>query len=419
MPSFQSSSIVRERFHGILAAGQPRGIACAKHGSNQSNESGAQNPFRRNQNRKRGKESEKPCPDKVTESHASRNTQDAQEGGFHEEGPNDQDLAGAEGFQDANVAGAFEHGGGHGEEDNQKADGNGEGDHGVDEGLQAGDIRRGHQGHEFLERPNRMIGKQILDFGDDVFGVIGVRALYEEDGGLIVGADKILQGGEGDEQARALAVLNDSRNVPFVIEEIISVANLHMLGLGLPIVHQNVVGVLQIMALQEDKAAGDVAERLGIDAPDGFHAARRVELQESRGDSLNVFEFRQSIRDFDGHGRAAEGDEHLCGWRLHHDVRANTLDALGGFLKNAGGEANDEDDQSHLHGNRHHADQRAHRPVKQVPQDELSHHGFLSSAASPRCTISSPGGGSSLKRSASSGSFRLIFSTLISRRYSS
>src|SRR5208282_6813954 len=73
MPSFQSSSIVGKRFHGILAAGQPRRVACTKHGPNQGNESGAQNPFRRNQNRKRGKESEKPCPDKVTESHACRN----------------------------------------------------------------------------------------------------------------------------------------------------------------------------------------------------------------------------------------------------------------------------------------------------------------------------------------------------------
>src|SRR5208283_2510353 len=328
-------------------------------------------------------------------------------------------LAGAEGLQDANVAGPFKHGGVHGEKDNQKADGDGEGNHGVDEGFQAGNIRGSHQSHEFLERPNRMIGKQLLDLSDDVRGVIGVRAFYEEDRGLIMGANEILQCGEGYEQARALAVLHHSRNMPFVIEEMIGVANLDVLGFGLPIVDQNIVGVLQIMALEEDKAAGDVAERFGVDAPDRLHATRGVELQEHRGDRLDIFEFRQFVRDFDGHGRAAESDEHLCGGRLHHNVRANALEAFGGFLENAGGEANDEDDQSHLHGDRHHPDQRAHRPVKQIPYDEMTHHGFLSSAASPRCTISSPGGGSILKSSASSGPFRLIFSTLISRRYSS
>src|SRR5208337_3935744 len=102
-----------------------------------------------------------------------------------------------------------------------------------------------------------------------------------------------------------------------------------------------------------------------------------------RGDRLDESEFGDFVRDLDGHGGAAEADEDLRGGRLNHDVRANALDALGGFAEDAGGEADDDDDQHHFHGNRHHADERTHRPVKQVAHHEMAHHGFLSSAAPP------------------------------------
>jgi hypothetical protein len=48
--------------------------------------------------------------------------------------------------------------------------------------------------------------------------VLGARALDEEDRGLIVRAGKLLQSLEGHKQARALAVLNDARNVEVVVQ---------------------------------------------------------------------------------------------------------------------------------------------------------------------------------------------------------
>ena len=199
-------------------------------------------------------------------------------------------------------------------------------------------------------------------------------------------------------------------HVPIVTEEFVGVADLDVLGFGRPVVDEKSSGALHIVALQENKAAGNIAERFGVDAPDVSTPPVELNCSSAGATAWTYLSSRQFFGNFDGHGRAAEADENLCGGRLHHDVRADAFDALGGFLEHAGSEANDQDDQSHFYGNRHHADQRAHRPVEKVAAGQIAPSWFLSlRRVIAKWTISVPRGASSLKRSASSGSFRAIF----------
>ena len=188
-----SFSVVREGLNGVLAAGEPGRITGAEKRADKGDEAGPNDPFGSNQNRKRRENSEKASANKVTQTDAGGNTEKAEKRGFGKQGADDEELAGAEGFEDADVVGALEDGGVHGEEDDEEADGDGESDHGVDKGLQAGDVGGGHEAHEILKWADGVVGKKLFDFRHDVLGVLGASALDEEDRGLFAGADEVLE----------------------------------------------------------------------------------------------------------------------------------------------------------------------------------------------------------------------------------
>ena len=177
-------------------------------------------------------------------------------------------------------------------------------------------------------------------------------------------------------------------------------------GLRRPVIHQDIVRALHVMAFEENKSARNVAENFRIDSVNDVHAGG-TELQQDRGDGLHVLEFAQFVGDLDRHGRAAEREKDGSGGRLQHDVRADAFDALGGFLQQAAGEADDQDDERDFHGDSHSADEGAQGAVEQVAADEFTHHGCLVSAGSPTFTNSDPAGCSRLKRSAGIVSFKL------------
>ena len=240
-------------------------------------------------------------------------------------------------------------------------------------------------------------------------------ALQEEDGSLVARADQLLERRERNKEPRALAVLDDARNAPVVVEDAIGLASSDVLRFCGHVVHQEVVRPFYVLALEKHEAAGDFAKALLVDSIDEFNAGS-IELKEHWGDILNVFQFFQLVSDLDGHRRSAEGQKHGRRGRLQHDVGADAFNALGRLCQQAGRQPHDYHHQRYFHRNRQHRDQRPQRAVEQIAEDEFAHHGFLSSASSPTRTSSAPAGCSSLKRSAGISSFSASFVTRKSKR---
>src|SRR4029077_16034758 len=176
----------------------------------------------------------------------------------------------------------------------------------------------------------------------------------------------------------------------------IRVAHFYVFGFGLPVIDEDVVGIFEVAALEEGEAARDGAETVWVDAVNHFDAAAGIELQEGGSNGLDVFLFGEARADFDGHGRATEAEKDRCGRGLDHDVRSDTLNALGGLLEQAGSEANDKHHKGDFDGDGHHADHGPQRAMQQVADDQFAHHygrsPGLASVAAPTCTSSLPAG---------------------------
>ena len=235
-------------------------------------------------------------------------------------------------------------------------------------------------------------------------------------------AHKILKSRDGNKNARAFAVFDDSRDVPVVVEQVVSIANLQVLRARGPVIHQNVVGGLHVAAGEKNKSAGNFAEGIAVDAINNFHAAGGIELQESGCDGLHVFEILELVADLDGHGRAAEAEEDGRRGRLQHDVRSDAFDALCGFREQPGCEADNQNNQRHFDGDGDDTDQGPSGPVQQIAENQFTHHGceslagcFASAVVLTR-TSSEFSGCASWKRSALKLMFKSIFETCRSRR---
>src|SRR5258707_404942 len=132
---------------------------------------------------------------------------------------------------------------------------------------------------------------------------------------------------------------------------------------------------LKVALFMKHETVGTVAEGSRVNSPDCFDAARGVELQKRRTDVLHILEVVNLLTNLDGHGRAAHHDEDLCRRRLHHDVRADSLDSLGGFLQHARSESHNDNDESNFNGDGNHANQWSQGPMQQIAVDLLAHHG--------------------------------------------
>ena len=193
-------------------------------------------------------------------------------------------------------------------------------------------------------------------------------------------------------------MLDDAADAKIMVQQTIGVAGLHVFRARRPVVHQHVVRAAHVLAGQKNKAVGHGAETFRLNAIHHLHAVG-VELQQHRRHGLHVPHLFQPVPDGDGHGRAAKGQQHRSRRRLHHDVGAHAFDALGRLLQHAAGQADHDDDQGHLDGNRKHADDGAQGPMNHISQDQLADHG-RSSAGVPGANQLRPGGCARTNRSA-------------------
>src|ERR1035438_3983102 len=113
-------------------------------------------------------------------------------------------------------------------EDDDEADNHGNANHDVNDGREAGNAGRSHEAEILLQRVHAVLlhARDALDRADNFVGMIGIVELDVEDGGLAQRADQVLQGREGDELARALAVFDDAADAELMIERLNYVAHL-------------------------------------------------------------------------------------------------------------------------------------------------------------------------------------------------
>src|SRR5207245_2484488 len=114
-----------------------------------------------------------------------------------------------------------------------------------------------HQREIVLERTNGIVGKDVAYIFHDVLGVLGTSALHKEDAGLVSRANQLLKGSERDKKARPLAVLDDSCNMPVVLEDAIRLSRLHLFRFRGNVIHKNIVRALQVVPLKEYESARD------------------------------------------------------------------------------------------------------------------------------------------------------------------
>src|ERR1700740_3848951 len=103
-------------------------------------------------------------------------------------------------------------------------------------------------------------------------------------------------------------MVDDSRNMPIVIEDAVTLSQLYLFRLRGNIVNQNIIRPFQIVSLKENESARDGSKAFLVDPVDELHA-RCVELEKHGGNGLHIFQFRKLVADFDRHRRRAESQK--------------------------------------------------------------------------------------------------------------
>src|SRR5258708_608721 len=178
-----ASSVKGQSLDGVFSAGHPRGINGTDNRAEQSYQAGAYHPSWRDEDRKRRKNpAMRRGPNGVTERNASDNSAEAEQRRLHQQSADNERRTCAERFEHADVSSAFDHGGVHGQENYQQADGHGEGDHGVNEYFQPRNIGRGHQGQQIFQGANGVARKiiRLAHVFYYIVRVLGTCSLDEE-----------------------------------------------------------------------------------------------------------------------------------------------------------------------------------------------------------------------------------------------
>src|SRR5713101_7791415 len=104
------------------------------------------------------------------------------------------------------------------------------------------------------------------------------RTLQEKYRSLVAGPGQVLQSPDRHEQACALSMLHNPRDVKIMIEKAESSSHLGVLGFGRPIVHQDVVGAGHVVPFEKYEPARDITKSLRVNPIDHVHSSRRTEL---------------------------------------------------------------------------------------------------------------------------------------------
>ena len=128
------------------------------------------------------------------------------------------------------------------------------------------------------QRTDFVARQQPANFIRDRGGVIRPVALHEKDRGFVSRPGHFLERGHHHKKPRAFAVLDDSRQMEIVLQHVQHLPDFHFSGSRVDIVDQDVVGILEIVTLENGESARHRAKRIRLDAVDDFQAVHGIEL---------------------------------------------------------------------------------------------------------------------------------------------
>ena len=262
----------------------------------------------------------------------------------------------------------------HGKEDDEESDQGGNEHHRVGEEFYGPKVPVGFLdvGGEAAHVKYGVGLQTALQLGRDLGDVGWLVARDQHQGGLPGRAHQLLHGSDGNEDSGSLPVLDDAGNVKGVIHQLDLVPQPEFPSLGVNIVDNDIVGPLKAPAFQVDEALGDPVEALQVNAPDESQPTAGVQLEIYGGHRLYFFDPGNQVGDLDRHGAGA-GRQHQGGiGRLQDDVGAHAGDAFAVFPEHAAGQADQQQDQRHLHPDRQGRGQRPHRAGTDVGHNKLS-----------------------------------------------
>ena len=304
----------------------------------------------------------------VGEQDAEDGADQGEDDGLAEEQAEDEGGGAADGLEDADLAGALEHGGVHGHEDDDEADDAGDPDDHVDEVLEHADAVDREHGGELLHGVDLVAGKLQLERVEDGVDLAGVVELEIDLADLVGISGDLLQGGELDADAGELAALVDAGDAPGVIDELQGVADVEVLFAGVVLVDEDVAVLDEGAALQVVEAAGHLVELVEVEAGDGVEAGER--LHHGPGGEGDVGLGAEDGGKAVAHGGGAEADDRGAD-RANDDVGADALGAARGGVQGAVADADQGQDHRDFDGDREHAEEGAYRAVGEIGENEL------------------------------------------------
>ena len=283
---------------------------------------------------------------------------DGEEGGFAEKHFDDVQAREAEGFEDADFAGAFENHGVHVHQDDEEADDDAEADHGFDEWFQFGKVGGVHERNVFGHGADAVLRIEFENFGAGGFGV--AFAANEDHGDVIFGADNVLPGVQRNEEACAFAVGDNAGDSEGVINESDGVADFNVTGLGDDVVGERFVGSLEGASGAKDETLAEGVETFVINAIDDDKALRIGE-DEGWSGFVDIGQFGDLVAEGFGHHSAGKGEKDRRVGRLDEKIGADAFDALAPLCNDAAGEADDHQNKHDLDGDGEDAERAAQR----------------------------------------------------------
>ena len=157
--------------------------------------------------------------------------------------------------------------------------------------FSAGNIIRSHQIHIFVHRQNRIVRQQCLDGFGGLLGITGVRALDEERRRFVLCTHQILERGQRNKPAGEFAVFHDSADAEIMVQQLDGLTHFGVMGTGINVVHQDVVGRL--------KRAARVINETARNGLETGHVNATNEVQRLYGVDVNQGgRHRQHVRQF-------------------------------------------------------------------------------------------------------------------------
>ena len=169
---------------------------------------------------------------------------------------------------------------------------------------------------------------------------------------------------------------HDAGDIPFVIQHLDLLAGVNMALVGIILIEQNVVRLLQAVPLQKNKRPlRCVKEAWSI--PVIVSKLPPIELIDDPGRGNHVRFLRELIHKLLGERGAVEGTQNRAVFGAEENVGADALGAFLGTFDESAAQADQRQDQSHRDRDQQNAEQCADGPEADVFPDQLENHPVL------------------------------------------